>query len=52
MPNHPLRHIPSVHELLESEKIVDRYAFIHEGRIIAEGSARELKSQYLTNNFT
>src|SRR5947208_1456027 len=32
------------HNLLESEAIVDRYAFLHLGRIIALGTARELKS--------
>lgn len=35
------------HNLLESEAIVDRYAFIHLGRIIALGTARELKENLL-----
>lgn len=35
------------HNLLESEAIVDRYAFIHLGRIIALGTARELKDTLL-----
>src|SRR5213592_668693 len=35
------------HNLLESEAIVDRYAFLHLGRIIALGTARELKSTLL-----
>ena len=35
------------HNLLESEAIVDRYAFIHLGRIVALGTARELKENLL-----
>lgn len=35
------------HNLLESEAIVDRYAFLHQGRIIALGTARELKENLL-----
>src|SRR2546427_5718017 len=35
------------HNLLESEAIVDRDAFIHRGRIVALGSARELKETLL-----
>jgi ABC-type multidrug transport system ATPase subunit len=35
------------HNLLESEAIVDRYAFLHLGKIIALGTARELKSSLL-----
>jgi ABC-type multidrug transport system ATPase subunit len=35
------------HNLLESEAIVDRYAFLHLGKIIALGTARELKSTLL-----
>jgi ABC-type multidrug transport system ATPase subunit len=35
------------HNLLESEQIVDRYAFLHLGRVIALGTARELKSNLL-----
>ena len=35
------------HNLLESEAIVDRYAFLHLGRVIALGTARELKSNLL-----
>ena len=35
------------HNLLESEAIVDRYAFINFGRIVALGTARELKENLL-----
>jgi len=35
------------HNLLESEAIVDRYAFLHLGRVIAVGTARELKESLL-----
>ncbi|HKZ99118.1 MAG TPA: ABC transporter ATP-binding protein [Thermoplasmata archaeon] len=35
------------HNLLESEAIVDRFAFIHLGRIVALGTARELKESLL-----
>jgi ABC-type multidrug transport system ATPase subunit len=35
------------HNLLESEAIVDRYAFLHLGRVIALGTARELKTNLL-----
>jgi ABC-type multidrug transport system ATPase subunit len=35
------------HNLLESEAIVDRYAFLHLGKVIALGTARELKSTLL-----
>ncbi|TLZ54813.1 MAG: ABC transporter ATP-binding protein, partial [Methanobacteriota archaeon] len=35
------------HNLLESESIVDRYAFLHLGRVIALGTARELKTTLL-----
>lgn len=35
------------HNLLESEAIVDRYAFIHLGRIVAMGTAKELKETLL-----
>jgi ABC-type multidrug transport system ATPase subunit len=35
------------HNLLESEAIVDRYAFLHLGKIIAVGTARELKANLL-----
>jgi len=35
------------HNLLESEAIVDRYAFIHLGRIVAVGTAKELKENLL-----
>src|SRR5207247_7523293 len=35
------------HNLIESEAIVDRYAFIHLGRIVAVGTARELKETLL-----
>src|SRR2546425_5904874 len=35
------------HNLLESEAIVDRYAFLHLGKVIALGTAKELKSTLL-----
>ena len=39
------------HNLLESEAIVDRYAFIHLGRIVALGTARELKEKVLAPTY-
>ena len=39
------------HNLLESEAIVDRYAFLHLGRIVAVGTARELKETLLAPAF-
>ena len=35
------------HNLLESEAIVDRYAFLQLGRVVAVGTARELKENLL-----
>ncbi len=35
------------HNLLESEAIVDRFAFLHRGRVVAVGTARELKDRLL-----
>lgn len=35
------------HNLLESEMIVDRFAFLHLGRIVAVGTAKELKEKLL-----
>jgi len=39
------------HNLIESEAIVDRYAFIQLGRIVAVGTARELKETLLAPAF-
>jgi ABC-type multidrug transport system ATPase subunit len=39
------------HNLIEAEYIVDRFAFIHHGRLIAVGTAEELKEKYLTPSF-
>lgn len=39
------------HNLLESEAIVDRFAFLHRGRIVAVGTARELKEKLLAPAF-
>ncbi len=35
------------HNLIEAEHIVDRFAFIHHGKLIACGTASELKDKYL-----
>ena len=35
------------HNLLESEAIVDRFAFLHLGRVVAVGTAKELKDKLL-----
>lgn len=35
------------HNLLESEAIVDRFAFLHLGRVVAVGTAKELKEKLL-----
>jgi len=35
------------HNLIEAEYIVDRFAFIHQGKLIACGTADELKEKYL-----
>ncbi len=39
------------HNLLEAEHIVDRFAFINRGRLIAVGTADELKDRYLAPSF-
>jgi ABC-type multidrug transport system ATPase subunit len=39
------------HNLIEAEHIVDRFAFIHKGRLIAVGTAEELKEKYLAPSY-
>jgi ABC-type multidrug transport system ATPase subunit len=39
------------HNLIEAEYIVDRFAFIHHGKLIACGTAEELKEKYLAPSF-
>lgn len=39
------------HNLIEAEHIVDRFAFIHHGRLIACGTASELKERYLMPSY-
>jgi ABC-2 type transport system ATP-binding protein len=39
------------HNLIEAEHIVDRFAFIHRGRLTAVGTADELKDKYLLPSF-
>ena len=39
------------HNLLESEEVVDRFAFIHRGRKVAEGSRTELLEKFLRPSF-
>jgi ABC-type multidrug transport system ATPase subunit len=39
------------HNLLEAEHIVDRFAFINEGKLIAIGTAQELKEKYLVPSY-
>ena len=39
------------HNLLEAEHIVDRFAFINEGNLIAVGTAQELKEKYLVPSY-
>ncbi len=39
------------HNLIEAEHIVDRFAFIHRGRLIAIGTADELKEKYLAPSY-
>lgn len=39
------------HNLIEAEYIVDRFAFIHHGKLIAVGTAEELKNKYLTPSY-
>ena len=39
------------HNLIEAEYIVDRFAFIHHGKLIAVGTADELKEKYLAPSY-
>jgi len=39
------------HNLIEAEYIVDKFAFINRGKVIAVGTAEELKEKYLTPSF-
>ncbi|OGS57050.1 MAG: hypothetical protein A3K60_08170 [Euryarchaeota archaeon RBG_19FT_COMBO_56_21] len=39
------------HNLIEAEHIVDRFAFIHQGKLIACGTAQELKDKYLAPSY-
>jgi ABC-type multidrug transport system ATPase subunit len=39
------------HNLIEAEYIVDRFAFIHHGKLIACGTAEELKEKFLAPSF-
>jgi len=39
------------HNLIEAEQIVDRFAFIHHGKLIAVGTAEELKEKYLAPSY-
>lgn len=39
------------HNLIEAEYIVDRFAFIHQGKLIACGTADELKEKYLAPSY-
>ncbi len=39
------------HNLIEAEHIVDRFAFIHHGKLIAVGTAEELKEKYLAPSY-
>jgi len=39
------------HNLIEAEHIVDRFAFIHHGKLIACGTAQELKDKYLAPSY-
>jgi len=39
------------HNLIEAEFIVDKFAFINHGRLIAVGTANELKEKYLTPSY-
>lgn len=39
------------HNLIEAEFIVDKFAFIHHGNLIAVGTADELKEKYLAPSF-
>jgi ABC-2 type transport system ATP-binding protein len=40
------------HNLIESEYIVDRFAFIANGRIVTAGAAKDLKRKFLLPSFT
>jgi ABC-type multidrug transport system ATPase subunit len=40
------------HNLIESEYIVDRFAFISKGRIVTAGAAKDLKRKFLMPSFT
>jgi ABC-2 type transport system ATP-binding protein len=40
------------HNLIESEYIVDRFAFICNGRIVTAGAAKDLKRKFLMPSFT
>jgi len=40
------------HNLIEAEYIVDRFAFIHHGNLIAVGTADELKDKYLAPTYS
>ena len=40
------------HNLIEAEYIVDRFAFIHQGKLIAVGTADELKEKYLAPTYS
>ncbi len=40
------------HNLIEAEHIVDRFAFIDQGRILKVGTARELRDQYLLPRYS
>ena len=39
------------HNLIEAEHIVDRFAFIHQGKLIACGTAQELKDKFLAPSY-
>jgi len=39
------------HNLLEAEHIVDRFGFINQGKLIAVGTAQELKERYLVPSY-
>jgi ABC-type multidrug transport system ATPase subunit len=39
------------HNLLEAEHIVDRFGFINQGKLIAVGTAQELKEKYLVPSY-
>ncbi len=39
------------HNLIEAEHIVDRFAFINRGKLIAVGTANELKEKYLAPSY-